>query len=200
MVNDLNNLVRLKKSQVEPAAEMLGRAFHNNPTSAYFFPDTAERERKLPYVFQSSINYGISHGEVYAPSLNLEAVTVWLPSEKANVSLGEVVRSGLGEEFAGRLAYIDKYTASAHGRNAPFRHWFLFVIGVDPVFQRKGYASTLLKAMFARIDNEQLPCYLEADDAKNIPFYQHFGFEVVEEIIVPGIEVKLWPMLRKGSD
>ncbi len=55
--------------------------------------------------------------------------------------------------FGGYLALIHKRHAS--------KHWYLLRPAVNPNYQGKGYASTLLKAMFARIDKEHLPCYLE---------------------------------------
>ena len=80
-----------------------------------------------------------------------------------------------------------------------FPHWYLQLLGVDPVYQGKGYASILLRAMFARIDEERLPCYVETQNEKNVPIYQHYGFKVVEEGIFPGSEVNTWAMLREKA-
>ena len=68
---------------------------------------------------------------------------------------------------------------------------------VGPDYQGQGYASTLLKAMFTRIDNDRLPCFLETQNANNVPIYQHYGFKVVEESIVPNTKVTNWAMLRE---
>jgi len=206
MVADLSNLVRLQKSQIKPAAEMLTRAFQDDPLSAYFIPDASERKNKSPYIFQVLIRYGILYGEVYATSPNLEGVAAWLPSEKADMALWRSIWSGglsilfkLGIKALRRqLAFAD-CAYSIHKRHAPFRHWFLQPIGVDPVFQGKGYASTLLKAMFVRIDKEHLPCYLDTQTGKNVSIYQHHVFKVVEEFKTPGTDFSNWAMLREKS-
>ena len=132
MVADLNNLVRLKKSQIKPAAEMLARAFQDDPLFAYFIPDASERKDKLPYFFQFPIRYSVLYGEVYAIPPNLEGVATWLPSEKADMSLWRTMRSGLlsmipkmGKEVLSRLRNFDKYYTPMHKRHTPFRHWVL---------------------------------------------------------------------------
>ena len=206
MIPDLNNLVRLKESQIKPAAEMLGRAFQDDPLSGYFFPDAVKRKNKLPYIFKFLIRYGVLYGEVYATSPNLEGVAVWLPPGKVDMTLRRMIWSGdfsilfnLGVKFISRQRSITKYIFSMHKCHAPFRHWFLDSIGVDPMFQGKGYAGILLKAMFARIDQEHLPCYLETQNEKNVSIYQHYGFKVVEESAIPGTEFSNWAMLRGKS-
>jgi ribosomal protein S18 acetylase RimI-like enzyme len=201
MASDLNNPVRLTKAQVKTAAEMLARAFQDDPPSVYFFPDGSERKKKLPYVFRALIRYSLLHGEVYAASPNLEGAAVWLPSNKVDEALRRSIRSDkVGKETASRQRSFGDYTSSVHKRHAPFPHWYLHLLGVDPVYQGRGYAGILLRAMFTRIDKERLPCYLEATTEKNVAIYQHHGFRVVEQGKVPGSGVTLWSMLREKAD
>lgn len=94
------------------------------------------------------------------------------------------------------MRYSGKYIDAVHKRLAPFKHWFLLTIGVDPDFQRKGYASKLLRPMLTRIDEEGLPCYLETLDETKIPLYEHFGFKVVEKSTIPETKLTNWAMLR----
>lgn len=201
---DLNNLFCLTKAQIKPAAEMLSRAFQDNPGLAYYFPDESERKSKSLHYFWFTICYGLVYGEVYTTSPNLEGLAVWIPSENANMSLWRVIRSGglpmmhkLGSKAASQLRSFGDYVSSVHKRQAPFRHWYLLGLGVDPDYRGQGYAGTLLKAMLARIDKERLPCYLETQNADNVPIYQHYGFKVVEESIVPNTRVSNWAMLRE---
>ena len=206
MVVDLNNLFRLTKAQLKPAAAMVARAFQDNSLSVHFFPDVSKRRDKLPYIFQFMISCGLLYGEAYATSPNLEGVAVWLPSEKARMTRrGDIGNEGLSRLFkveretAAKWGSFDDYVSSMHERLVPFKHWYLQLLGVDPACQGKGYGGTLLKAMFARIDKERLPCFLETDEKRDVSFYQHYGFKVVEEGIVPGSEVTIWAMLRHKS-
>ncbi|MCK4274052.1 MAG: GNAT family N-acetyltransferase [Dehalococcoidales bacterium] len=203
MVADLNSLVRLTKDQIKPAAVTLAKAFQDYPLSAYFFPDGSERERIQPVTFQSLIRYGIRYGEVYATSPNLEGVAVWFPSDRRRRTLWSEIRSRrflllfrVRREVISRQKAYGDYAESVRKRCAPFPHLYLQVLGVDPVHQGRGYSSLLLRAMFARIDEEGLPCFLETQVGKNVALYQHLGFRVVEEGIVPGSNVNSWAMLR----
>ncbi len=204
MIADLNNLVRLNKSQIKPVTEILARAFQDDPLFVYFFPDPSERAKRTPYQFQFLLRHAVAYGEVYATSPNLEGTALWLPSEKNNTSFWRKMRCGgllmasrIGKEASSRRQHFLECTASVHKRHTSFRHWYLKIMGVDPVFQGKGYAGTLLKAMLARTDEEHLPCCLNTQNEKNVSFYQHYGFELVEETTIPGTEVSNWAMLRK---
>ena len=207
MVPDLNKLLRLTKTQIKPAAEMLTRAFQDSPDNVYYFPDISERRNKYFYYLQFIVCYGLLYGEVYSTSPNMEGVAVWLNSEKANMTLWRAIRSGrlsmrlkLGRKTYSQLMSFGDYLTSVRKRYAPFKHWYLLGLGVNPDYQGKGYASTLLKAMLARIDNEHLPCYVETQDGKNLPIYEHYGFKLLEESIVPDTKITNWAMLREKVD
>jgi ribosomal protein S18 acetylase RimI-like enzyme len=82
---------------------------------------------------------------------------------------------------------------------APFPHWYLAVLGVDPEFQGRGYAGHLLRPMLARLDRERLPAYLETTTEDYVAMYRHFGFEVIKEDTLPGSDTKMWVMIRKNK-
>ena len=206
MVAVLNNLVRLNKSDIQPAVEVLVRAFRDYPLLKYFFPDELERKRIAPYFFQYILNYGVRYGEIYATSPNLEGVAVWLTSDKYPMTFWRSIRSvplsiifGLGRRGSSRMRYTGEYIDTVHKRLTPFKHWFLQAIGVDPQFQGKGYAGKLISAMSVRIDKEDLPCYLETLDEKNVWLYEHFGFKVIEKSVIPETKLTNWAMLREKS-
>jgi len=95
------------------------------------------------------------------------------------------------------MRYLGEYIDTVHKRLAPFEHWFLQTIGVDPQFKGKGYAGRLLRSMLARIDEEGLPCYLETLNEANVSLYEHFGFRVLEKSTIPGTNLTNWAMLRE---
>ena len=106
-------------------------------------------------------------------------------------------RLRMGLEFYKRLEPIAKYLDRCHKQYANFPHRYLSTIGVDPVYQGRGYASLLIRAKLAELDKQTVPCYLETMKEKNVSIYQHFGFEVVEDGTIPDTDIPMWAMLRK---
>src|SRR5260370_36016941 len=58
-------LVRLPANQARSAAEVLARAFHNDPLMQYLMPVEARRTRWLPSLFSIVVRYCLAYGEVY---------------------------------------------------------------------------------------------------------------------------------------
>ena len=198
------NLIRLHKSQIKPAAEVLTRAFQDYPALRYRFPDETEMSKRAPYFFQYLLSYGVRYGEIYATSPNLEGIAIWLSSDNYPMTFWRVIRSvplsilsslNRGGESK-RMKHFGAYIESMHMRHTPFKHWFLHAIGVEPQFQGNGYAGKLLRSMLARIDEEGLPSYTETMLEKNVQLYEHFGFRAAEKATIPGTNYNLWAMLR----
>ncbi|MFW9989451.1 MAG: GNAT family N-acetyltransferase [Candidatus Odinarchaeota archaeon] len=203
-MTDLTKLFRLTEDQVKKASEVLSRAFYDNPWSKYIIPEDSERRKKLKYVYEYLIRYDVLYGEVYSPSSDLKGIAGWIPFEYIYKTYETQIRSGgkkivekLGIDFYKRSKKLEEFRELLHKRHAPFKHWYLDTIGVDPKFQGKGHAGTLLKAMFARVEKENLPIYLETSTDKNISIYEHHGFEILEDTTIPDIDIDFCAMLRK---
>lgn len=195
---------RLDKPQIRAAAEVLTRAFYDDPLCTSFIPDALERKKKLHHVLETIVRYSVSYGEVYATSPNFEGVAAWLPSDRVKMTLWQGIRSGglsillnLGLGATLRQLSVSDLMYSVHKRHIASPHWYLYLLGVEPVLPGKGYASNLIKTMLNRADREGLGCYLDNTNEKNLPMYQHYGFRVIEEYKVPKTGVSLWAMLRE---
>ncbi|MBN1693065.1 MAG: GNAT family N-acetyltransferase [Dehalococcoidales bacterium] len=205
--NDLNNLIRLTKADMKGAAEVLARAFHDYPLSVYFEQNEDKRRKTSPRIYRSMINHGLKYGEVYATSPRYEGVAVWFSEKSRHDAWWTNIISGrffvpliVGIRSTKRQMAFGKYAMAARKRAAPFPHWYLQMLGVDPQYQGQGFSSKLLKPIFARIDKEELPCFLETQAEKNVALYEHFGFKVIEEGIVPGTGITSWAMLRDKAN
>ena len=69
--------------------------------------------------------------------------------------------------------------------------WYLAQIGAST--PGRGVGSALLGRRLASIEG---PAYLESSNLRNVPLYQRFGFDVIEEISLPEGGPTLWTMLR----
>lgn len=70
--------------------------------------------------------------------------------------------------------------------------WYLAQIGAATPGQ--GIGSALLTHRLANITG---PAYLESSNQRNVPLYQRFGFEVIQEISLPEGGPTLSTMLRR---
>ncbi len=198
------NLVRLFEVHTKAASKILAQAFYDYPSYDYLFPNVNEKYSKVPLIHEFLVRYGIMYGEVYSSSPNFEGIAIWLPfwksdftQEKRYMCGGRELDLSLGLDWQEQHDSIEKCEYSCHKQHANFFHWYLFPIGVDPIYQGKGYVSLLLRAKFAEMDKKSIPCYLETNKEKNVSLYQHFGFKVVEEGIIPDTDIPYWAMLRK---
>jgi len=207
MESDLGGLIRLQKWQVEPASEVLSRAFIDDPELIRFIPEQHKRTKLLHSLFRMTLNHGVLHGEVYAVSPDMEGIAMWLPSRASDITLWTMIRCGgpallfkASWKLLWKMKRDDAFVSRLRKRLAPFPHWYLAVLGVDPGFQGKGYARRLLQPMLARLEVANSPCYVETSTEEYIQIYQHFGFRVIYEVVLPGSGSRMWAMLKgKGG-
>ena len=77
-------------------------------------------------------------------------------------------------------------------------HWYLPLMGVDPVLQGQGYGSALLSHALQQCDREGSLAYLESSNPRNIPLYKRHGFRIIGEI-QSGSSPAMTAMLRAPS-
>lgn len=127
------------------------------------------------------------------------AAAMWTSPTAPHVSLWTALRMmpglmmALGRNLpAGRS--VSKALAPVRPREP---HWYLSAIGTHTTARAAGHGSALLRSRLARCDAEGAPAYLESSNKENVPYYQRFGFEVIEEIVVPDGGPTLWAMWRR---
>ena len=193
----------LRGRDVPSAARMCARAFLDAPHVVYFFPDEGRRERDSAALFRMRIRYGLLYGEVHVSSEDLEGIAVWLPSERASMTLWRQVRSGgarlyrtVGSDAVARMTHVAEHYGEKFIEVGyrPLR--FLSILAVDPAHQHQGHATRLVNGMLRRLDQEGIACYAETTEADVLPFYKRLGFEPGSESTVPGTDLTVWPLVR----
>ena len=206
MSDQTNKLLRLTRKDRDAGAAVLGRAFTEYDLLKYYFQDEAERRAVAKTFGFIAILVCLKYGEVYASSEKLEGVAAWLPPGKAPFGGWQLIRSvplsvlfRFGRQGASRMQAYGRYVDNLHRKLVPYPHWYLQIIGVDPVYQGQGFSSRLVRPMLERIDWEQMPCFVETNTEKNVTIYKQFGFEVISEDKMPGTDVTSFAMLRKNQ-
>ena len=196
-----SDVKRVSPEGVADAAEVLARAFQDDPLSKYVFADEEERQRRLPAHFGAALRYGVQFGAVNVVSGS--GAVIALPPGETDVTPARAEQGGLtqlpdliGPEAAARFFGVMGAAEPMHHRYAPMPHWYVMVLGVSPEAQGNGLGRDLLQSVFAEADPGRLPVYLETTRAANIAFYGHMGFAVVEQFREPASGLDVWGFLR----
>lgn len=185
---------------------MLARAFHTDPLWTATFGDADRRPKMLAGMFTALVR-AVAVTGVVEKTPDLSGVALWLPPGK-DTGLWAMVRSGLAmPRFVMSLPKQDRKGMMTLLRQIgerrkllmPEPHWYVAAIGVDPEFQGTGLGSVLMQHGITRADRDNRPIYLETESESNVGFYQHLGFDVIEEFTPEGLDLPMWLMARQAS-
>ncbi|MFW9922487.1 MAG: GNAT family N-acetyltransferase [Candidatus Thorarchaeota archaeon] len=198
------DLYKVRKSDFNQICTMLGRAFQQDPIWKEILKNDPE---KWPLVFAVPVKYGLRYGSIFAPTKEVSAAAVWLPSSSINMNLWRMLLSGaiphamklgsqIGNQISSVFSIIEKQHFEYLKTNPRFA--YLYVLGVDPENQGKGLGSLLVKKMMEALP-ANIPIYLETETKSNVKFYEKLGFEVLNELMVPLLDKVMWEMEWKNK-
>ena len=195
-------VIPLPEPQTAEAAQVLTRAFREDPSTLYCYSGVQYRGHE--WFFALSVRQALRHGgEVHTTEGPVNAVAVWFSPGNLPIGLLHMVRTGmvLAPLRVGWVPFVRFMRCMTplerlHKRNAPAQHWYLQFLGVDPPCQGQGVGSALMQPVLARADADGLACYLETFNARTVPLYQRHGFEVVAEGDPPKGAPHFWTMIR----
>ena len=141
---------------------------------------------------------------IYADSEEINGFAAWLPfgfeGSKTlpflkNGGLKLFLHTGIG--FIGRLLAYEKYAMNLKKEFTDHYDWYLFNLSIKKDSQGKGIASKLMRPMLQFCDDERMVAYLETNKAVNVGLYQHYGFDLMKEELIPSSPVMHYAMVRK---
>lgn len=189
---------------IDGAAHVLSSAFKNDPLFVFFFPDADTRVELTFYTFRFIAAHAQKKGFVYAVSSVFEGASIWLPFTALKRGLVDQVRFGAlkmlswqGKEAIGRQIMASEHMRAIHAASLGGPHMYLSTIGIDEKYRGKGLLSDLMQPGLEKADRENIPCYLDTHNEKNIGLYARYGFEIAAESVIPGSDVRHWAMIRK---
>ncbi|HEY1710334.1 MAG TPA: GNAT family N-acetyltransferase [Rhizomicrobium sp.] len=182
------------QSEEQDVAQTLTLSFAADPSFRYWFPRASDHLKWFAPFAMAMGHRGFAHDTVTATE-DFEAVAMWLPPgvEPDYERVSTLDMPGT-EESAAISAEVQGQMAHYHPKEP---HWYLWMIGVDPRCQGKGYGSALLKHMLERCDREHAVAYLESSSPKNVPLYERHGFETIGIIQVRDVP-PITPMIRRA--
>jgi ribosomal protein S18 acetylase RimI-like enzyme len=183
-------------AEAEQAISVIVLAFDTDPLARWIFPHPHTYLARSPVGMRAFAGRAFAAGTAHHVE-GFQGAGLWLPpgaEPDQETLMAEFERHVPGERLADLLGLFERM-GSVHPQGP---HWYLPLIGVDPVHQRKGLGSALLRHALEIIDRDRLPAYLESSNPLNIPLYQRHGFELLDTLQV-GSSPPVYPMLRRAQ-
>jgi GNAT superfamily N-acetyltransferase len=187
---------RAGKSDKDRFAAAMTMAFSADPAARWAWPDPLQFISIFMPLVTAFGGKSFDNGTAYVVG-DYAGVAQWLPPgvQPDDGPISELFEQQMSQPKLGEVLALFEQMASFHPHEP---HWYIPLIGVDPVFQGRGYGSQLMRQGLMVCDREHQLAYLEATSPTNRQFYEHHGFRALGEIR-SGDSPPMFPMLRKPS-
>ena len=164
-------------------ADVLARAFIDDPAMAFLFPKALGRDARLARFFGTitRVDATTEHWSLALdPAGKPVAATLWRPPGDWVTPVSAMLRllpqliATFGTGLPRALAL--QSVLETHHPHAP--HWYLQFAGCVPAAQGKGYGGAAIRARLAECDAQGLPAALETATPSNLGLYQSLGFVI----------------------
>ncbi len=193
---------RALPADVPDMALTLSHAFAHDPFFGFLAGDAPERSERMRQGWSGILRFASAHlAETYTTD-DRAGVAIWHPPGHSAPSLLDSFRMLpnmarlTGWRRLSAVAQVMGTIERLRKTHAPAPHFYLSALGVDPTRQGQGIGSALLRPILDRCATERITAYLETATARNVLLYEHLGFEVVDDLILPGTDIHGWLMLR----
>jgi ribosomal protein S18 acetylase RimI-like enzyme len=189
----------IDRGDVERVADVLGRAFDDDPVMNFIAKQDQHRSRRIRRMMEVALTQmTLPFGECYVAE-GYEGAALWNPPggrPQGIVNDLKLLRHIVPVVGFTRLRRVLGTLNMLEGRHPDVPHYYLMVLGVEPELQGQGIGTRLMMPILERCDQEGMPAYLENSKEQNLPFYQRNGFEVTEHLELPNGGPPVWLMWR----
>jgi ribosomal protein S18 acetylase RimI-like enzyme len=184
------------KHEDKKLADVLARSFWDDPVMGWLVASPRTRYARQKLFFRTEIASVRKRGLVLTTD-DLAGAALWLAPKKWKTPTSDIVlhAPSMIRSFGARIPAALPLLTKMEKIHPSEPHWYLAVIGTDPVRQGLGVGGALITQVTDRCDDEGLGAYLESSKATNVPYYERFGFKITEEVTVDNGPT-LWGMWR----
>ena len=183
----------------------LARAFYDDPLFGYFLPDLVAQSKGLLHYMSAAVADASPFREIWIARTDgkIACGAVWLPPGSYPRGLRRDLLTNLrgapafmrtGRRIAGALRLLAMLDQAHHQLDEP--HYYLAVLGTDPLYQRSGAGSAALQPVLEKCDTEGLTAYLETQKEDNLAYYARHAFELIQKVEIEGLP-PVWTLSRK---
>lgn len=194
---------QLTLSDLEPMAQVLARSFEKDPLVSFILPNSKTRVKTVAKFFRAMGRLNIRAGSAFGVGEPLQGVAVWSFPDKPEASATPkdlltflpVLFSPYPVGVRRARAVLTQIDAN-HKKYAPEPHFYLDNLGVLASARGNGLSSKLIRPFLEMADSQKVIAYTDTVTKSNVPLYQHFGFDLVEENHISGTGVTVYALKR----
>jgi ribosomal protein S18 acetylase RimI-like enzyme len=189
-----NTISTATSSDKQQIIDTLVLAFGADPFERWLYNDPHTYLTNFPIFIDALTTRAFETDNAYYVD-NYAGTALWLPP---NVHLDEELIIASFELTINRQKQTDiiSFIEQMEHYHPHEPHWYLVIIGVDPLKQGQGLGGRLLQHTLSLCDRDRALAYLESTNPKNISLYEHHGFKLLGTIQA-GDAPPMFPMLRK---
>ncbi|MFR9806653.1 GNAT family N-acetyltransferase [Pseudonocardia sp. RS010] len=188
---------RVGRSDHAAVAATLTAAFHDDPVFTWLHPGPADRQAKIRFFFDLTVDVLAQHDDTWATGADVAGAALWVPYGRAPMSdeEGEAFGAALAQRAGGDAERLFALMTMMERHHPHEPHEYLWFLGVRPDRQGQGLGTATMAPVLARADRVGHPAYLEATSSRSKALYERHGFVADTPISVDG-SPPLWPMWR----
>jgi predicted N-acetyltransferase YhbS len=190
--------IRIRPSVPAEVAELAGvlaRAFAADPMVVWPMVTDDDREARIRRSFELVDTLYAAEGWIYRAEDGLGVMSLIPPDSGARQrhtdSLVARAMRAITPDGGQRYARFWAWIEAGHPAE---RHWLLDQLAVEPGAQGRGIGTAMVRLAVARAAADGVPLLLETGVARNVAFYERFGFTVMRDADAPGGGPHIWFM------
>ena len=196
-------LYLVQKKDLGRLAEVAADAYRDYPLHNWLTKGKYDAKASR-LIMQISLKTMTEDAVIYADSEEINGFAAWLPfgftGSKplpflASGGLSLILHSGPG--IIGRLLTYETYAMNLKKEFTDNYDWYLYNLSIKKDAQGKGIASKLMRPMLQFCDDERMVAYLETNKESNVSLYNHYGFQLMREELIPKSPVTHYSMVRR---
>lgn len=198
-----NEYRQLTLSDLEPMTQVLAQSFEEDPLVSFILPNQKTRVKTVAKFFRAMGRLNIRAGSAFGVGEPLQGVAVWIFPNKPEASATPkdllsflpVLFSSYPMGMRRARAVLSQIDAN-HKKHASEPHFYLDNLGVLASSRGQGLSSQLIRPFLEMADSQKVIAYTDTVTDVNVPLYQHFGFELVEENLIAGTGITTYALKR----
>jgi GNAT superfamily N-acetyltransferase len=190
-----------RPTDAEAITETISRAFHEDPTWAWAFPDSERRQAQYAIWWRLLIDGAMRYPWVLVTE-RCEVAAVWIPPDGTEIAPKDEARvPSLLRELVGDRAptFLELLGRFDDARPVDPPHYYLSLLGVHDDHRGKGLGMRMLRENLSRFDALGMPTYLESSNRANNPKYESVGYASMGEFTTPDESVVITRYWREAA-